>query len=110
MGIRTLCFVLAGIFAMATDWTVAVWICVVAAAILPYPAVVFANNIDRRQSPMTTVSPTRAIEASSARAILGSVVSDDEKPDDNEPDDNEPDDEQSDDDSAPSAPRTDRPS
>lgn len=74
MGIRTVCFALAGIFAIATDWTVAAWVCVVAAALLPYPAVVFANNVDRRRSTMEAVSPTRSIEASHTQAISGSVV------------------------------------
>ena len=74
MGIRTLCFILAGVFAMATDWTVAIWVCVVAAAVLPYPAVVFANNVDRRASVMPTESPRRAIEGFSAPAIPGTVT------------------------------------
>lgn len=72
MGIRTLCFALAGVFAIATDWTVAAWVCIVAAALLPYPAVVFANNTDRRQSKMEAVGPTRAIGTSHAEAIGGS--------------------------------------
>lgn len=73
MGIRTLCFVLAGVFAIATDWTVAAWVCVIAAAVLPYPAVVFANNVDRRESVMPTESPQRAIEGFSAPAIPGTL-------------------------------------
>ena len=74
MGIRTLCFVLAGVFAIATDWTVAVWVCVAAAALLPYPAVVFANNVDRRESVMPRVSPMRAIGGSPASpAIVGTI-------------------------------------
>ncbi len=74
MGIRTVCFALAGIFAIATDWTIAAWVCVVAAALLPYPAVVFANNVDRRRVTMEAVSPTRAIAGGHASAITGSVV------------------------------------
>jgi uncharacterized membrane protein YdbT with pleckstrin-like domain len=43
MGIRTLCFVLAVVALGVLHWTVVGWICVIAAVILPYIAVVIAN-------------------------------------------------------------------
>lgn len=63
MGIRTVCFALAGLFAVTTSWTTLAWICVVAAALLPYPAVVFANAVDRRRDVDVVQTPMRMIGA-----------------------------------------------
>lgn len=43
MGIRTVCFVLSVLFIAVLHWTIAGWILVVAAVLLPYVAVVMAN-------------------------------------------------------------------
>lgn len=43
MGIRTACFVLAFVALWGLHWTVIGWLLVIAAAILPYFAVVVAN-------------------------------------------------------------------
>jgi len=51
MTIRTLCFLMAGLFVTAVPWQAGAWICLVAAAILPYPAVVMANARDMRAEP-----------------------------------------------------------
>ncbi|WP_284303423.1 DUF3099 domain-containing protein [Mobilicoccus caccae] len=48
MTIRTVCFLLAGLFVTAVPWQPGAFICIAAAAVLPYPAVVFANRVDRR--------------------------------------------------------------
>lgn len=48
MSIRTLCFVLSVIFLAALHWTIAGWILVVAAVLLPYVAVVMANAASSR--------------------------------------------------------------
>ncbi len=69
MGIRTVCFALAGILAIATAWTWAAWVCIVAAALLPYPAVVFANAVDRRSVVEPVTAPRRAIEGSRRESI-----------------------------------------
>lgn len=62
MGIRTGCFILSGFFAMVMSWTAAAWICVVAAVVLPYPAVVVANATNNRKSHfMEPVTPVREI-------------------------------------------------
>lgn len=66
MGIRTACFAVAGLFAISTQWTAVAWVCVAAAVLLPYPAVVFANVTDRRVQHMDLVTPTRAIGPSQA--------------------------------------------
>ncbi|MDO5628197.1 MAG: DUF3099 domain-containing protein [Mobilicoccus sp.] len=50
MTIRTVSFVLATVFATVLPWQPGVWICVAAAVLLPYPAVVYANRQDRRAS------------------------------------------------------------
>ena len=42
MGIRTLCFV-AAYFLFVEDLVIPMWICVAAAVLLPYPAVIIAN-------------------------------------------------------------------
>ncbi len=49
MGIRTGCFVLGGVFLMLGVHSIS-WVWFVAAAVLPYPAVVLANNVNRRTS------------------------------------------------------------
>ena len=69
MTIRTVCFALAGIFAVATDWTAAAWVCVIAAALLPYPAVVFANNVDRRRAVPVVEKPYRMLEAGHRESV-----------------------------------------
>lgn len=62
MGVRTLCFVLAGLFSMTLNWTIAAWVCVVGAVVLPYPAVVFANATNNRKSHFVEVpTPVRQI-------------------------------------------------
>lgn len=48
MTIRTVCFLLAGLFVTVVPWQPGAWICIVAALVLPYPAVVIANNRDMR--------------------------------------------------------------
>ncbi|HYO85992.1 MAG TPA: DUF3099 domain-containing protein [Dermatophilaceae bacterium] len=50
MGVRTLCFILAGLFSMTLNWTAAAWVCVVGAVVLPYPAVILANATSNRKS------------------------------------------------------------
>lgn len=72
MGIRTLCFALAGVFVLGPGWTVPAWICVVAAVLLPYPAVVLANNTNRRYETRPMESPHRRVLTS------GRVVATDE--------------------------------
>lgn len=62
MGIRTICFIVAGVLAVATPWTPAVWLCLIAAMVLPYPAVVLANNSANRKSHfIEPVTPIKAI-------------------------------------------------
>lgn len=80
MTIRTVCFALAGVFAIATDWTPAAWICVIAAALLPYPAVIFANNVDRRSVVTAPRPPRRQIEGSHRAAIQHAAIQPDETP------------------------------
>lgn len=62
MGIRTACFILAAVVFALTG---VVWLTLllsVAAVILPYPAVVLANNAGNRQSHfMVAATPTRQI-------------------------------------------------
>ncbi|GAB49058.1 DUF3099 domain-containing protein [Mobilicoccus pelagius] len=48
MAVRTVCFLLAGVFVTVVDWPPGAWICIVAALLLPYPAVLIANNRDMR--------------------------------------------------------------
>lgn len=50
MTIRTVCFLLAGLFVTVVPWQPGAWICILAALVLPYPAVVVANNRDMRQN------------------------------------------------------------
>ncbi|MBK7723325.1 MAG: DUF3099 domain-containing protein [Austwickia sp.] len=62
MGIRTACFVLAGMFAVVFRWTPGVWLCLIAAVVLPYPAVVLANNASNKKSHfIEPVTPVREI-------------------------------------------------
>lgn len=61
MGIRTLCFALAGVFMLGPGWMLPAWICVVAAVLLPYPAVVLANNTNRRFDVRPMTSPHRNV-------------------------------------------------
>ncbi len=55
MGIRTVCFILAVVALAWLHWTLIGWSLVVAAAILPYVAVVMANAARSRTS--TTLGP-----------------------------------------------------
>lgn len=48
MTIRTVCFALVGVFLTVLPWTPGAWICAIAAVVLPYPAVVFANATNKR--------------------------------------------------------------
>ncbi len=62
MGVRTACFILAGVFSMTLNWTIAAWVCVVGAVVLPYPAVVVANATSNRKSHfMESATPVREI-------------------------------------------------
>lgn len=63
MSIRTACVALAGLFAIWTPWIAAAWVCVAAAVLLPYPAVVYANNVDRRRHHVELIAPHRALGA-----------------------------------------------
>lgn len=55
MGIRTVAFAVAGL-AVVVGWPSWIaWVCIVAAVLLPYPAVVFANNVDRHVAPAPPV-------------------------------------------------------
>lgn len=64
MSIRTGSFVLAGLFGFVLDVPWAAWMFMIAAVVLPYPAVVLANNRDRHTTAPTILSPVRAIGAS----------------------------------------------
>ena len=62
MGIRTLCFVLAAAVYAFTGSVIAAVLLSIAAIILPYPAVVLANNSSNRQSHfMVQAPPVREI-------------------------------------------------
>lgn len=62
MGIRTFCFVFAGFFIFAVPWTPGAWICLIAAVVLPYPAVIFANATSNQKSHFAQpVTPVREI-------------------------------------------------
>lgn len=50
MTIRTVCFAMTGVFLTLIPWTPGAWLCALAAVVLPYPAVVFANAQDKRTS------------------------------------------------------------
>lgn len=68
MGIRTACFALAGVVHLTLGWSVLAWILMIAAVLLPYPAVVFANNVNRRTEVREFTSPTRQLHSSAAEA------------------------------------------
>ncbi len=62
MGIRTACFIAAGFFAVVVHWTPGVWLCLIGAIILPYPAVVLANNSANKKSHfMVPATPVKEI-------------------------------------------------
>lgn len=61
MSIRTGSFILAGLFGFVLDVPWAAWAFMIAAVVLPYPAVVLANNRDRHQTAPSIISPLRAI-------------------------------------------------
>lgn len=63
MGIRTASFALAFIFGFVLEITWAAWVFIVLAVILPYPAVVIANNRDRHVATHTVESPIQALTA-----------------------------------------------
>jgi DUF3099 family protein len=61
MGVRTLAFLAAG-GCVALGWTIAAWVCLGAAVILPYPAVIIANAAANRKSHfMEPATPWREI-------------------------------------------------
>lgn len=76
MGIRTACFVVAGVIAIVDGPLWAAWVCVVAAVVLPYPAVVLANNVDRRgethgyEAPLPSALDAPGSDRDSAREAL----------------------------------------
>ncbi len=61
MSIRTGSFALAGLFGFVLDVPWAAWGFMIAAVVLPYPAVVLANNRDRHVTAPTLISPIKAI-------------------------------------------------
>ncbi|MEP7161418.1 MAG: DUF3099 domain-containing protein [Dermatophilaceae bacterium] len=65
MGIRTACFVLAVAVFLIFGWVTVSILLSIAAIVLPYPAVVMANNSANRQSHfMVPTSPVREIGTS----------------------------------------------
>jgi hypothetical protein len=83
MGIRTICFV-AAYFAFVADLHVIMWICVIGAVALPYPAVIFANAGRERtrndetalidEAPLAELPPARG-ETISGDTIDGETIS-----------------------------------
>lgn len=69
MGVRTACFVLGGVFGVWLHWFWPAVLCLVAAALLPYPAVVIANNVNRREEPGERLDPHRAIGPGGASGL-----------------------------------------
>jgi len=69
MGTRTVCFLLAVLFIAVLHWTIAGWVMVVAAVLLPYFAVVMANvSRSRFSAPLGPVTPShRAVEGTDQR-------------------------------------------
>lgn len=62
MGIRTACFILAALAYVVTGWVWLTLLLSVLAIVLPYPAVVLANNSGNRQSHfMVPATPSREI-------------------------------------------------
>ena len=60
MGTRTVCFLLAVLFIAVLHWTIAGWVMVVGAVLLPYFAVVMANvSRTRISAPLGPVTPNR---------------------------------------------------
>ena len=66
MGTRTVCFLLAVLFIAVLHWTIAGWVMVAGAVLLPYFAVVMANvSRSRLSAPLGPVTPNRqAVEGS----------------------------------------------
>ena len=64
MGTRTVCFLLAVLFITVLHWTIAGWVMVAGAVLLPYFAVVMANvSRSRFSAPLGPVTPShRAVE------------------------------------------------
>lgn len=57
MGIRSVSFLLAALFGFVLDVPWAAWLFMLLAVVLPYPAVVWANNRDRHVSAAEVESP-----------------------------------------------------
>lgn len=68
MSIRTVAFAFGG-YSLVQGWTIATWICFLAAVALPYPAVIIANNVSRKTAPpMEVVHPVRQLHSGPHRA------------------------------------------
>lgn len=75
MAVRTACFIIAGMLFTMTSWTPLAWLFVVGAAVLPYLAVVHANNADQRRTTSVVTAPTRALGAAApSQPLVGSIV------------------------------------
>jgi hypothetical protein len=69
MGTRTVCFLLAVLFITVLHWTIAGWVMVAGAVLLPYFAVVMANvSRSRLSAPLSPVTPSRQAVEGSDRA------------------------------------------
>lgn len=69
MTIRTLGVVFAGVFMTVIPWTPGAWICMILGIVLPYPAVIVANNVDRRQHVEPELFTPRALDAAPIRVV-----------------------------------------
>ncbi len=78
MGTRTVCFLLAVLFLAVLHWTIAGWVMVIGAVVLPYVAVVMANVSRSRFS-----SALGPLPPPSRQAIEGHVAA--PRPDDARP-------------------------
>lgn len=91
MGIRTLSFVAAYVMFRA-DLTVLMWICVAAAVLLPYPAVIVANAGRERtrndESALLDNAPMPELPPASGDTISGETIAG--EPDDSPPADGPP--------------------
>ncbi|HCG57276.1 MULTISPECIES: DUF3099 domain-containing protein [Brevibacterium] len=91
MGIRTLSFVAAYVMFRA-DLTVLMWICVAAAVLLPYPAVIVANagreRIRNDDSALLDNAPMPELPPASGDTISGETIAG--EPDDSPPADGPP--------------------
>ncbi|MDO5698210.1 MAG: DUF3099 domain-containing protein [Dermatophilus congolensis] len=80
MSIRTGSFALAGLFGFVLDVPWAAWGFMIAAVVLPYPAVVLANNRDRHVTAPTIISPIRGIESGAHESSTWDDPDDDAHP------------------------------